>query len=303
MGYRAQERRKVIDMRESLFKDSGNGIFSGREWEFVLNDPVLNLWEGIRADAQQYFKRNKIPWWRGNKDNPTGHLLSSQIACVNHLYYLRQRKDLATAVLNQIDSEITEALVVDDGYVEFEFIGDKQYLKEKSWQRGANCTSIDAAMIGLNSKGTRKIFLIEWKYTEDYPSGNKYIDARSKVYDELIKDSGSPFKEVPVEAFYYEPFYQLMRQILLAWKLIENNDHECRYYHHIHVIPKENKELLQNITSPYLKGDNHNISEAWKSTLKNPDKYLSVTPQYLLNPCLKLIDCQSFLSYLEKRYW
>ena len=100
MSYRGREKRKAIDTRESLFKDSGNGIFSGKEWKFVLNDPVLNLWKGIREDAQQYFKRNKIPWWKGDKDNPTGHLLSSQIACFNHLYYLRKRKNLATAVLN-----------------------------------------------------------------------------------------------------------------------------------------------------------------------------------------------------------
>ena len=157
MSYREQERKKVIDTRESIFKDSGYGTFSGKEWGFVLNDPVLNLWKGIREDAQQYFKRNKIPWWKGNKDNPTGHLLSSQIAYVNHLYYLRQRKDLATAVLSKIDNKITAAVIVDDGYVEFEFIGEKQYLKEKSWMKGVNCTSIDAVMIGQNSAGKKKM--------------------------------------------------------------------------------------------------------------------------------------------------
>ena len=204
MSYRERERRRVIDIRESLFKDSGNGVFSRKEREFVLNDPTLNLWEGIRVDTQQYFKRNAIPWRKGNNDSPTGHLLSSQIACVNHLYFLRQRKDLATAILTQIDNEITEATIVDDGYVEFEFIGTKQYLKEKSWTKGANCTSVDAVMIGKNSTGKRKFFLIEWKYTEYYSSDNKYIDARSKVYDALLTDCNSPFKEVSVKAFYYE---------------------------------------------------------------------------------------------------
>jgi hypothetical protein len=37
MSYRDREKRKVIDMRESLFKDMGNGIFAGKNWEFVLN--------------------------------------------------------------------------------------------------------------------------------------------------------------------------------------------------------------------------------------------------------------------------
>ena len=301
MNYRDRERKRAISIRESLFKDSGNGVFFGKEREFVLNDPTLNLWEGIRVDALQYFKRNKIPWWKGNNDSPSGHLLSSQVACVNYLYYLRQRKDLVTAVLNEIDNDITEALIVDDGYVEFEFIGTRQHLKEKSWTRGANCTSVDAAMIGKNSAGKKKLFLIEWKYTECYSSDNKYIDERSAVYDKFITDSDSPFKEVPVETFYYEPFYQLMRQTLLAWKLIENNDHGCSDYYNVHVIPNENKELLENITSPYLKGDN--ITEAWRSILKNPDKYLTISPRDFISPCSKKADSQSFLSYLEKRYW
>lgn len=136
--------------------------------------------------------------------------------------------------------------MVDDGYIEFEFIETRQYLNEKSWTRGASCTSIDAAMIGKNKAGKRKIFLIEWKYTKHYPSENKYIDEKSKVYSKLLLNSNSPLKKIPVKAFYYEPFYQLMRQILLAWKLIENNDHYCSDYCNIYVIPKENKELLEN---------------------------------------------------------
>jgi len=301
MSYRDQERKRAIYIRESLFKDSGNGVFLGKKRKFVLNDPTLNLWEGIRVDAQQYFKRNGIPWWKGNNDSPTGHLLSSQVACVNHLYYLRQRKDLATAILTEIDNEITEALIVDDGYVEFEFIGTKQYIKEKSWIRGANCTSVDAAMIGKNSIGKRKFFLIEWKYTEYYSSVNLYIPERAKVYDDLIKESDSPFNTTEVEAFYYEPFFQLMRQTLLAWLFIKNKDHGCSDYINVHIIPKENKKLLQNITSSYLKGNN--ITEAWKSTLKNPDKYLSISPKDLFNPCSKIVDSQSLLSYLSQRYW
>jgi len=301
MSYREEERKKTIKIRESLLKDPGNGLFFGKEREFVLNEPAINLWEGIREDALDYFKKNNISWWLGKKGDPTGHLLSSQIACLNHLYYLRQRKDLATAVLKEMDGKITEALIIDDGYVEFEFIGEKQYLKEKSWKRGANCTSIDAAMIGENTKGQKVFFLIEWKYTECYHPQNKYIAARAKVYDHLIKESNSPFKEVDVEAFYYEPFYQLMRQTLLAHKLIEEKDHGCSDYYHIHVIPDENKELLYNITSPYLEGSS--ISEAWNNILKNPDRYRTISPKDLFSPLYEITDSKSLLSYLVKRYW
>ena len=301
MTYRERERKKAISIRDSMFKDPGNGIFFGKERDFVLNEPALNLWEGIREDAKEYFKRNKIPWWKGDRYEPTGHLLSSQVACLNHLYYLRHRKDLATAVLQGIDSTIAEAVEVDEGYVEFEFIGEDNYLGEKSHTRGANSTSIDAVMIGMDSSGRKKFFLIEWKYTEDYGFDNKYIAERASVYDQLIKAEGSPFVDIQIETFYYEPFYQLMRQTLLGAKLVENKDHGCVDYHHLHVIPKKNTELLNRVTSPYLKGDN--ITAAWKSTMKNPDKYQVVSPEELLSPCLDKQDCRSFMTYLSKRYW
>ncbi|MBN2073614.1 MAG: hypothetical protein JW770_06695 [Actinobacteria bacterium] len=301
MKHREKQREKAIEIRDSLFRDPGSGKFFGKKRDFVLSDPGLNLWEGIREDVLLYFKKNKIPWWLGEEEGPTGHLLSSQIACVNHLYYLRQRKDLATAVLSGVDSRIVEALLVDDGYVEFEFIGCKDYLGEKSWERGANCTSIDAAMIGRYGKGKRKIFLIEWKYTEYYHREDKYIEPRAEIYDPMIKDGSSPFKNTDVRAYYFEPFYQMMRQTLLAWKLTENMDHYCSDYCHIHVIPNENEELLNNITSEKLKGDN--ISDAWSKVLKDPGKYKHISPEELLEPCTGIIDSRSLLSYLEKRYW
>ena len=93
MNYKEHERQKAIEIRDSLFKDPGQGVFFGKEREFVLDEPSLNLWEGIRMDAFEYFKRNEIPWWRGKDDNPTGHLLSSQVACVNHLYYLLHNRN------------------------------------------------------------------------------------------------------------------------------------------------------------------------------------------------------------------
>ena len=58
MSYREKERKKAIGFREPLFDDPGNGVFLGKEREFVLNDSTLNLWENIREDAQEYFKRN-----------------------------------------------------------------------------------------------------------------------------------------------------------------------------------------------------------------------------------------------------
>lgn len=303
MSYKERERTKVIAIRDKVFRDPGNGIYSNIPREFVLSNPTLNLCEGIREDALDYFCKNQITWHDGINNGPTGHLLSSQIACINHLYFVRQRQDAATAILKNIQADIEKAVFVDDGYVEFEFIGDKQYMKERVWSRGVNCTSVDAVMIGESGVGKKIMFLIEWKYTEAYSFRSKYIPERANIYDPLIKDVNSPFiklTENDVPKLYCEPFYQLMRQTLLGWQCALNNDHCCTEYYHVHVIPDSNTELKNKIPPGYSGTD---ISTAWKSVLKEPDKYLVISPEALLKPCQSLNDCKSITSYLNERYW
>lgn len=303
MKYKEKERQRAIAIRDSLLRDPGNGLYNGIPRDFVLSDPTLNLWDGIREDALYYFQRNKIAWHRGENNKPTGHLLSSQLACINHLYFIRQRQDAATYVLRSLQADIEEAVIVDDGFVEFEFIGKAPYMQERGRSRGANCTSVDAVMIGRKYDGQRKMFLIEWKYTEEYSSEDKYISRRADIYDPLINNElDSPFiKPVNLAAMYYEPFYQMMRQTLLGSLCAAKRDHDCTDYIHVHVIPTQNAELRNKITAPGCSGND--ISEVWRNMLKNPDKYLVVTPEEILKPCENLPDCKAILSYLKCRYW
>ena len=177
-GFRDREEHRLVALRDALFGDPGQGLYRKIPRAFVLAKAERNLWAGIRQDAADYFKRNNIGWHMTSWGELPGHVLSSQVACVNHLFLLRQRQDLATAVLKSVDPEISAAEVVDDGFVEFEFIGKQQRLKEKAFSRGANCTSVDAAMIGRTTSGERRMFLIEWKYVEAYSTEDKYIEAR-----------------------------------------------------------------------------------------------------------------------------
>ena len=302
MTFLERERKRLVAGRDDLFKDPGAGLFSGKPREFVLSDPAANLWEGIRVDAIDYFARNKIGWWRGGIENePTGHLLSSQVACVNHLYGLRQRHDLASAVLAAIDPEIVGAEHVDDGYVAFEFIGSRQYLQERAFTRGANCTSVDAFMIGRTANGGRRAFLIEWKYTEAYRREDKYIPERAKVYDHLITAKDSPFKQIDPRDFYYEPFYQLMRQTLLGWQLSTNSDHGCTTYRHIHVVPEANTEFSSGLTAPMIVGES--VSAAWKGVLKEPELYVGLSPEAFMMPLTDIVDTKALMFYLQRRYW
>lgn len=302
MSFLETERRRLIQERDGLFKDPGSGLFYGKPREFVLSEPAANLWEGIRADAIAYFARNSIPWWKGDGDGPTGHMLSSQVACVNHLYFLRQRADLAKSVLCALDPEVLEPQIVDDGYVEFEFIGERRRLEERAFTRGANCTSVDAFMIGRTADGGRRAFLIEWKYTEAYPVEDKYIPERSRVYDHLITAEDSPFETVEPRVLYFEPFYQLMRQTLLGWQLAKYHDYDCTSYRHVHVVPDENTAFHLSVTAPSLRDKGKTVSEAWQSVLKRPDFYIGLSPAKLMRPVLGGRDAKSLTDYLQRRY-
>ena len=301
MTFSARERqraKRLID--EGFFSDAGHGVYRGKPRPFVLSDPRLNLWAGIREDAIEYFHAHSIPWHQGGDREPTGHLLSSQVACVNHLYLLRQRKDLADAVIRGLGSGLVEAAVLDTGYVEFEVIGKGPHLGERSWTRGASSTSVDAVMLGINEDGERTLALIEWKYTESYGASNLYIPERARVYNSLIMDPASPINVESPEALYYEPFYQLMRQVLLGWRMVQEGDYGATGFIHVHVIPEGNVKLKKSVASPQFGGDD--MSEAWISVLREPERYVGISPGDLLSPAACEQDSQAFRSYLNHRY-
>jgi hypothetical protein len=321
MSYREEQRKWAEGLLNDFFKDPGNGKLNGKEYPFVLQNAHLNLWEGIRADALSYFSNNNIPWWESDSYSPAGHLLSSQVACVNHLYPLRQRQDLATALLKNIDRDIISAERLDDGFVEFEIIGQKNYLTERQHTRGANATSIDAVMLG---KKPRKniLVLIEWKYTENYDGtclyGTEKYHPRPDTYNPLLEESKCPInKDVaqinalePFKALYYEPYYQLMRQTLLGWKMADANEYGADDYIHLHVVPDKNHEMLSPVTSKELQhiknrtGDEPvDMQDAWESILKDDSKYRRISPQLFFNPLKEEKDTESLLQYLNWRYW
>lgn len=297
--YIDNEKSKIVKKRNELFNDPGFGEYDGKKYPFVLQKPELNLWEEIRNDAIKYFKDNNIKWYKGKDDLPTGHLLSSQVACINHLFYLRDNQRLASLILNNIDSNIVEAEKLDSGYIEFEFIG-KHGLNERCHTRGINCTSVDACMIGKNKEGEKILFFIEWKYTETYDYKSRQCKEKEEIYNHLISDPKSPFKDNRVEIYYYEPFYQLMRQTLLAEQCVKHKEYGCSDYRLVHVIPKENIKLLNTITSKKMTGTN--ISKAWKNVLKRKDTYFSVSPKEFLAPIIDDEEASLLVEYLKKRY-
>jgi hypothetical protein len=318
MAYYEQEIGKKINTLPNEFfdNDPGGGVLHIKDkktgeikplygLQFVLQKRELNLWKEIRVDAIKYFEENEIEWHKDVKGEPQkgpeGHLLSSNIACVNHLFYLRQKKDLATKILNEIDKRIISAEIIDDGYIEFEMMDGKEKtnpLKEKSdnRKRGSKSTSIDAVMVGRKNDGKNVLFLIEWKYTEKgYDPECKYIARNNyhKNYIDILQEENCPINSPEnVKGLFFEPYYQLMRQTLFGWKMIETSEYNCNEFICLHIIPHGNIEFKRN-------------SKDWKCFLKEQYKqnYKVIAPDDLLKPILNEKNTSLFIEYLKKRYW
>lgn len=288
MNYRESEREKALIIRDEFFKDPGNGEHLKVKYPFVLFDAEENLWTKIRKEAIKYFSNYKIVWWTGSAE-PSGHILSSQVSCVNHLFFLRNDKDAALMVLQNINHDFVEVCPdFEDGYIGFEVVSKHSYLGEvaegKEQTRGSNCTSVDAMMTGILKNGKKIQVIIEWKYTELYSKSDKSEGTsgttRKNRYDALIDDKDSPIKRtVSVDNLYYEPFYQIMRQTLLAWQMTKNKANELKAddWLHLDIIPENNLNLRYQVPAPDL--IQSGIEEAWKSQLKEPNKYNVITPQ------------------------
>ena len=298
--------------------DKGNGYFMGKPRPFVLRDGVNNLYEPIRNDVLLYFKENKISWWGGDK--PSGHTLSSQIACLNHLFAIMHDHDAVLAMLNGIRDEFEEVLPVscdaNPKYIGFEVVSTDDHLNEKTSTRGSNCTSVDAFIYAKHKGGGKWLIPIEWKYTEHYANLDKSREdrygeekgsngkgqERVRRYSALtdaspqLKSLGSYYGSV----YYQEPFYQLMRQTLWAENIIKHQNTETLKaddYMHIHVIPSANKDLLEKKYSV----SSMSMEETWRSMLHDQSKYIIVSPENLLAPVAEKYS--ELVSYLKKRYW
>lgn len=322
--YQEQERYKQTRhiQTSNIFEGTkGSGMFMGKNRDFVLQDGLTNLYAPIRKDVENYFKENKISWWQGSK--PTGHLLSSQITCLNHLFHIRDNKAAVLKVLNGVRNEFVDVLPIvcgnenTRGYIGFEVISKCDRLNEKSLTRGSQCTSIDAFIYALHKSGAKWLIPIEWKYTEHYPDQDKSIEdikgkenkglngkgnERLSRYTDLINNSGQlkSLRNYRSSIYYQEPFYQLMRQTLWAENVIEHQTQEdlkASDYLHIHVIPKNNGDLLHK----KYKVSGSSMEDSWRCCLSDQSKYIIADPAQLLFPIAN--DYHELCEYLAARYW
>ena len=254
-----------------------------------------NLHPEIRDEALGLFRDLGIPWHAGIGTGPGNHLLSSQVQCVNALTpMVRRTAPLATAFGHDVD--VDEVLEVEPGrHVTFEYIGPTDYFGEAPGGervRGAHCTSVDAAFRFRAGDGRVELALVEWKLTEDYrrpgPPDPAKDEVRRERYLAAWEDPDGPLRTdvIPFDDMLVEPFYQLMRQQLLAAALERDPAVDADVVRVLHVLPPGNAAYQQSLTHDSHRQAGATVSEVWRSLLRRPDRFVSIHPGVFCEPAV-----------------
>lgn len=291
----------------TLFDEVGNKTGVATNLDFILcpRDSTINLYSKIRQVSQKYFCCHDISWWRQEEDGycPSGHLVSSQIHCLNHLFAFRTDEKAVKLMIKKITGiqfdEVLPSFIDNDehSFISFEFALDNDKLlgeNDEGWRRGTLCTSIDVLIVAR--KGEDKWLIpIEWKYTETYEKKDKTCQKRLDRYEELIKKSDRlkmpQNGEISHSIYFQEPSYELMRQTLLCEQLIRKD--YANDFFHINVIPTKHTELRKAVETEFMP----------MLTKEAKSKFKIIDPQDLLSPLKGNDDYKELLNYLETRYW
>ena len=298
-------------------------LLDGCGWRLRPEQAGLNLNPVFAADIEAYFAGAggaRVEWHRHRN-----HALSSQVCCLNFLAPLASQPHLLAGMLEAaLDVSGVEMRPTShdiDGrprYVEFEWIGEANHLGE--WPahgaatRGANVTSADA-FVRFRSGGRERAALIEWKYTESYGSpladagglGRSHDVRRRRYADRLFSPVG-PLRHdlgLSLEDFFWEPFYQLARQQMLAHQMEETREGGAEEVIVLHLSPSGNK-ALRKVTSPALQRFGDNDFKVFADLLAQPHRFHACSIEKAFSAALSNVPSDGpgrvWAAYLLDRY-
>lgn len=295
-----------------------DGLYKGKLRPFCLprDHAEENLFPGIRNIVPNYFAKYEIKWHDGQDRRPSNHLCDSQICCVNFLMPFADQPRALAEVLRPLFPELKIMLPIENGqYVACEWIGAENYLNEIMSRngkrtRGANFTSADAAVMFERNNGEKQIVLIEWKYTESYGE-TSYKVAKSgrdriAIYQALFDRVDCPINKKLLPDFgalFYEPFYQFMRQQLLAHEMEQEKELGANIVSLLHIAPARNSDF-HRVTSSELRGLGNSAIDIWKKLVISPERFTSVSTEHLFGNLSveRLPEMQAWLAYINDRY-
>jgi restriction endonuclease-like protein len=268
-----------------------------------------NLIPSIRDEAVSYFAAIPPISWHTH----CNHGLSSQVCCLNFLMPLaRNEQALSQFIGHCLGIAPPEMVPLEnraglEWYIAFEWFPERDYLNEANKQgnrtRGANATSADAS-VRFKHEGKLQHVLIEWKFTEKYgaplnPSGRVKRVCR---YDPLWHAPNGPIRSdlgLKLEDLFWEPFYQLCRQQMMAWHMENDPDCPVERAQVLHLSPSANRPL-HKVTSPQLRQFGNDAFEVFRHLLVQPDDFIGLTIGDAF-AFLKSSD-EDYAAYLSARY-
>jgi hypothetical protein len=308
-SFDAQQRRlQGAWFTENLAPNHG---YAGAAYRLAPDNRNLNLAPAIRDAADRLFSALPSIQWHQHAN----HGLSSQVCCVNFLLPFADKHELLRRWVEHVTGDqVAEMLPIElaragrDWFITFEWIGDTDYLNEgkkgATRKRGANATAADAAVRYRDSQGRRNLLLIEWKYTEKYgqPLAPKGNETRRKRYQDIFRDPSGPISkkaDVALDDFFYEPFYQLLRQQMLAWHT-QNSNPEIDRARVLHLSPASNR-ALHAVTSPDFRRFGGDAFQIFKSLLAEPRDFISMSIEDAFAPLTAWPEADWY-PWLRQRY-
>lgn len=293
-------------------------LMPGWPYRLIAGKKAQNLNPAFQREILDHFSNSGSPiQWHQHSN----HALSSQVCCVNFLAPLMHRPTLLASVMKSalgIDSLQMVPVRKDwhgtDIFVDFEWIGLENYLSE--WPktglatRGANATSADAIVRMADPDGRITTILIEWKYTESYgqPLDPKGDPTRLKRYADKTFAPDGPIRadrRLTVSDFFWEPFYQLLRQQILAWRMEKAKEGGASSAMVLHISAAENA-TLHKVTAPALRNCEKDAFKVFQSLLAIPQRFHATSIEQAFLPAIRstiAADAQDpWAAYLLDRY-
>ena len=321
-----KEKIRQVELKaaSSLFSDEArhDGEYKKKPRTFCLpkDRAIENLFPDIRNTAVDYFRTNGIKWHDGKDGNPSNHLCDSQVCCVNFLFPFSDKPE-ALAKLLRPHFPVASMLPMETTgqFVSFEWIGAENYLGERvpkngTRTRGANFTSADAAVMFERTDGKKQIVLIEWKYTESYAVArgepplkvSKSGTDRTKIYRHLWDKDDCPIQKdlLPsYDSLFVEPFYQFMRQQMLAQEMERAHELGANIVSVLHLCPTHNHDF-NTVTSPALAYLDNSALDVWKSLVRMSERFLSVAVEDMFAQVAAdgILEMETWAQYIRERY-
>ncbi|MDE0238916.1 MAG: hypothetical protein OXQ84_01780 [bacterium] len=314
VSFKTQEYRRQGNFRRTSPTISARGRMPiderGRQYDYMLalGHEDENLYPTLRGPegVRRFFDERNVTWWRHDEfdapgvNGPTRNMASSQVSCLNFVLPLAGIEKGLQALLAAIDDDVTDVVTIEDpttaaaSRVEFEWIGLGHALEgESETRRGEFSTSVDAFLVAQTRTG-RRAYLLEWKYTEFYGNndmgrGRKGWTRRSR-YGKPYAVSPSFREQVPLDAWLHEPFYQIMRQRLLADRIVARRELGVCEAKVVLVVPNGNLEYSRSLTSPTLLAafpDAQSVEDVTRAAMNVPDRDFAVVSQHTIGEVVR----------------